>query len=225
MLRMQKLPALFALFIIFGLPAMAQDIPVQETPKPEATKPASSKKKKPQVPVPKFEFDAGYTFRSFYPPGSPRFGMNGWNGDIVYNYNRWLGVVGDFTGTYKDQGLNGKTSIYTFMAGPRVYLFGHRHRIIPYGQFLFGAGHEILNLPFNGGFPATTRTSTAYGYAGGAGIEYRFAKHWTVRVFEFDYEKTHFSDLQFLTGNPLESNYRLSAGIVYHWGEKKEHKK
>jgi opacity protein-like surface antigen len=204
---MQKLLAIFSLFIVFGLPAMAQDIPVQEAPKPEATKP-SAKKKKPQMPTPKFEFDAGYTYRSYSPPLASRFGMNGWNGDIVYNYNRWLGVVGDFTGTYKDQGFTGKSSIYTFMAGPRVYMFGHRHRLIPYGQFLFGAGHEIVNLPLNGGFAATTRTSNGYAYAGGAGIEYRFAKHWTARVFEFDYEKTHFSDLLFLAGNPLESNCR-----------------
>ena len=219
---MQKLLALFGLLILFGLPAMAQDIPVQETPKPEAPKTTTSKKKKkPPVPTPKFEFGAGYTYRSFAAPTAPKFGMNGWNAEFGYNRRSWLGFVGDATGTYKDQGVNGKTSIYTFMGGPRIYPFTHRHKLIPYGQFIIGYGHEILSLPLTGGFPATTRTSNGYVFGGGGGVEYRFAKHWTARAIEFDYEKTHFSDLLFLTGSASEGNYRLSVGIVYHWGEKK----
>lgn len=218
---MQKLLALFALLIFFGLPAMAQDIPVQEAPKPEEPKTTPSKKKKPEVPVPKFEFELGYTNRSFAAPTAPRFGMSGWNGDLVYNRYRWLSIVGDSTGTYNGQGVNGRTSIYTLMGGPRVYMLGHRHKLIPYGQFTIGYGGEILKLPLTGGFPATTRSSTGYAYAGGGGIEYRLKKHWAVRVVEFDYEKTHFNDLLFLTGSASEGNYRFSAGFVYRWGQRK----
>jgi len=220
---MQKVLALFALFLFFGLPAKGQEIPVQEAPKPEAAKP-SGKKKKPPVPTPKFEVNGGFLYRSYASPSVPRYGMNGWTVGIDYNRYRWIGLVGDFTGTYKNQGVDGDTSIYTFMGGPRVFIFGHRHRLIPYGQFLFGYGYENVSFPLNGGFPATSRTSSGYGYAGGAGVDYRFAKHWNFRI-EFDYEKTHFSDIIFFTGGNSEGNYRFSAGFVYHWGERKNKSK
>ena len=220
---MQKVLALFALVIFFALTAMGQEIPVQEKPKPDtASSAGSKKKKKPQEPPPKYEVGGGFTYRSFYPPSAQRFGTNGWNGEFAYNYNRWLSLAADGTGTYKDQGVNGKTSIYTLMGGPRIYIFGHRHRLVPYGQFLFGFGHEIFSIPFTGGFPAATRTSTAFAFAGGAGVDIRLTKHWNLRAIEFDYERTHFSDIAFFTAGNSESNYRISAGFVFHWGEKKK---
>jgi hypothetical protein len=79
-----------------------------------------------------------------------------------------------------------------------------------------------LSLPLTGGFPAVTRSSTKYAFAGGGGLEYRYRKHWSFRLFEFDFEKTHFNDLLFETGSPPESNYRLSTGFVYRWGERKK---
>jgi hypothetical protein len=221
---MRKLLALFGLLIFFGMAARAQEIPVQEAPKPEATKP-SKKKKKPEVPTPKFEFDAGYTYRLYKAPSGPKFGMSGWNATLDYNRYRWISLVGELTGTYRSENTQGYDSIYSGMAGPRVYFLGHRHRLTPYGQFTIGYGALILSLPLAGGFPATTRTTSAYAYAGAAGIEYRYKKHWSLRVLEFDYEKTHFDDILFKTGAPPESNYRLSAGIVYRWGERKNKSK
>jgi len=220
---MRKLVALFGLIVVFGVGARAQEIPVQEAPKPEA--PPPKKKKKPEVPVPKFEFGAGYTYRNYSAPSGPSFGMNGFYASLDYNRYRWLSLVGDVTGSYADQGIEGNNSMYTYMFGPRVYFLGHRHRITPYGVFTAGAGTLLLNLPLNGGFPATSRSSTAWAFAGGVGIEYRYRKHWSIRAFEFDYEKTHFNDILFETGSPPESNYRLSAGIVFRWGERKDKSK
>jgi len=162
----------------------------------------------------------GYSYNRAEIVSNDGTNLNGWNASLEGKFAPWIGLVGDFTGTYKNQGVDGDTSIYTFMGGPRVFIFGHRHRLIPYGQFLFGYGYENVSFPLNGGFPATSRTSSGYGYAGGAGVDYRFAKHWNFRI-EFDYEKTHFSDIIFFTGGNSEGNYRFSAGFVYHWGERK----
>lgn len=224
---MPKLLGLLAVLILCALPARAQDSTTreaqkepekkQETPKEEE----APEKEKPQQITPKYELEGGYTYRSFYPPNAPRFGMNGWNATLDYNWKHWLGFIVDATGTYKNQGLDGKSSIYTLLVGPRIYPFGHRHRLIPFGGFLFGAGVDLLNIPAQGGFPQKTFSSTAYVWAGGGGLDIRYNRHWALRVFEFDYEKTHFADFTKVVINPSESNRRISAGIVFRWGEAK----
>jgi opacity protein-like surface antigen len=191
---MKRLFGCFALLFVFSLPAKAQQ-------------------------TPSYDVEGAYLFRSFYPTNAPRFGTNGWDAAVEHNVRRWLGVAGDFTGTYRDLGVNGKTQVYTFMAGPRIYPFGHRHKLIPYGQVLFGAGYDRLTFPLNSGFPQTTFTSAAFAWAGGGGVQMRVASKWAIRLVEFDYEQTRFSNYPNQTLN-TQGNYRISVGVVYHIGEK-----
>ncbi len=191
---MKKLLSLVGLFFVFALPSFAQQTPA-------------------------YEIEGAYLYRYYYPPNAPRLGMNGWNATIDHNVRNWIGVAGDFTGTYRNQGVNGKTQIYTFMAGPRIYPFGHRHKLIPYGEVLFGVGYNRLSYPLNSGFPATTFTSTAFAWAGGGGVQWRIRPKWAIRLIEFDYEQTRFSNYPNLA-NSTQGNYRASIGIVYHIGEK-----
>ena len=137
---MKKWFGLFALLFILTRPALAQQTPA-------------------------WDVEGAYLFRSFYPTNAPRFGTNGWNASLDHNLRKWIGVTGDFTGTYRNQGVNGDSQIYTFMVGPRIYFLGHRHRLIPYGQVLFGGGYDRLTFPLNAGFPKTTFTSGAYAWA------------------------------------------------------------
>jgi opacity protein-like surface antigen len=213
-LRMRKLPGLLVAILVLILPAMAQEKSTQQAPAQESTE-----KEKPQQPTFKYELEGGYTYRSYYPPSAARFGMNGWNATLDYNWKHWMGFVADATGTYKDQGAFGKSSIYTLMVGPRVHPFGHRHRLTPFGQFLIGAGYDRQQIPNNGGFNPKTNTSTAYVWAAGGGIDVRVTKRWAVRAFEYDYEKTHFSDFLKIVANPSESNRRITVGIIFRWGE------
>ena len=145
---MKKWFGLFALLFIFTLPAFAQQTPA-------------------------WDVEGAYLFRSFYPTNAPRFGTNGWNASVDHNLRKWIGVTGDFTGTYRNLGLNGDSQIYTFMIGPRIYPFGHRHKLIPYGQVLFGGGYDRLTFPLNAGFPKTTTTSGDFAWAGGGGVQVR----------------------------------------------------
>jgi len=191
---MKTLFGLIALLFIFCGPALAQQTPA-------------------------WDVEGAYLYRSFYPPNAKRFGMNGWNGSFDHNVRKWIGFAGDFTGTYSDKGTNGKTQIYTFMAGPRIYPFGHRHKLIPYGQVLFGAGYNRLTFPLNSGFPETTFTSTAFAWAGGGGVQARVTPKWAIRLIEFDYESTRFTNYPNATTG-TQGNYRVSVGIVYHIGEK-----
>lgn len=228
---MQKLLGILAVLILFALPARAQDSTTkeaekepekkQEPAKPETQQEEAPEKEKPVQITPKYDMAGGYTYRNFYPPNAPRFGMNGWNATFEYNWKHWLGFVLDATGTYKNRGLNGATSIYTLLPGVRVHPFGHRHRFNPYGQFLLGVGEEFLNIPAQGGFPQKSFNSTGYVWEGGGGLDFRLTPHWALRVFEFDFEKTHFKDFTNVVSSPSESNRRLTGGIVFRWGEAK----
>ena len=224
---MQKVLGLIAVIILFSIPTRAQDSTTQEAQrepekKQEAqkqeTEETPEKQKPPQI-TPKFQLAGGYTYRSFYPPNVPRFGTNGWNATFEYTWKHWFSFVADGNGTYKDQGLDGKTSIYTLLAGPRIYPIGHRHRLIPFAGFLLGAGHEALDIPSQGGFPQKTFSSTAYVWEAGGGVDVRVTRHWAIRAIELEYEKTHFSDFSKAVLNPSESNRRVTVGIVFRWGE------
>ncbi len=196
MQRMKKVLGMVGFLALFCFPAMAQVTPA-------------------------WEIGAGYAYRSYYPPTQSRFGTNGWDVTVDHNFRRYLGLAVDGSGTYTNKGVNGNYGIYELLAGPRIYPLTHRHRIVPYGQVLFGLGYLHLHFPMNGEFAATTNTNASYAFAGGGGVEWRLKTKWNIRVFEFTYEHTHFP--AFLVGNNLsytEGNYRISAGLVYHIGGK-----
>jgi opacity protein-like surface antigen len=217
---MQKWLGIFAAIVFLAAPAMAQDTTKAQTPAKETSSKKKAKEAPPR-PTPKYELEFGYTWRSYYPPSAPRFSTNGWNATGDYNWKNLIGFVGDLTGTYRDQGTLGFTQIYTLMGGPRVYPLKHRHKLVPYGQFLIGVGYDRQSIPANAGFSPKVNGSTAYVWAGGGGVDVRLTQRWAIRAIEFDYEKTHFSDFLEIVPSPSESNRRISVGFVYHWGEKK----
>jgi opacity protein-like surface antigen len=194
---MKKVLGVFVFFAVFCAPAMGQV-------------------------TPSWEVGAGYAFRSYSPPTTgSRIGTNGWDLTLDHNFKRWIGLTIDGSGTYANKGVNGHYGIYELLAGPRIYPFTHRHKIVPYGQFLFGLGYIHLYYPLNGGFAPLTDHSLKFAWAGGGGVEWRLKKRWNIRVLEFDYEHTDFPS--FVPGSSFtytEGNYRISAGIVYHIGGK-----
>lgn len=168
--------------------------------------------------VPSWEVGGGYTFRSYDDPNATtRLNMNGW--DVAADYmvfRKWLSVAAQGDGTYASRGLDGKTSIYTVMAGPQLYPFGHR-RLTFYGHFLFGEGFTKLVVPAQGGFPTTTFTSNHYSWEGGVGVDYAWRPHWTIRAFQFDYE-----DTKFFNAGLAQGNYKISVGVLYRFGKLKK---
>lgn len=193
---MKRVLGIFLFFVVFCLPTTAQITPA-------------------------WEVGAGYTFRSYYPPLASRFATNGWDASLEHNYKHWLGFALDATGTYRDLGINrGQYSIYELLAGPRIYPFRHKHKLVLYGQGLFGVGYLRLHYPANGGFGALTNSSTKFAWAVGGGLDRRLKEHWAVRIFEFDYEHTNFPAFNGNTLKYSEGNYRISIGLVYHIGEK-----
>lgn len=171
--------------------------------------------------TPSLQISAGYTFRSLAPtmlPGStlPRLSTNGWNAGADYGLRRRLGLALSLDGTYKNNGVNGNTSLYSFYVGPRIYPFGHR-KLTFFAHLLFGGAYGTIRFPASGGFPASSLSDTSFAFDGGGGLDVSLRHHWGVRFFQLDYESTK---LFAGSGTTRKSNYKVSAGIVYRFSKK-----
>jgi Outer membrane protein beta-barrel domain len=191
---MKKLFGFFALLLLVGGPAIAQEN------------------------TPKIEIGGGYTFRSWgiptvlQPPS--RLKMNGWNASASWNFNPWLALALAVDGTRNDQGINGTTDIYSFLAGPQVYPLGH-HRLTPFVHGLVGEGYFKLHLPPEGSFPAFNYAEGRFAWEVGGGMDLSLSRHFAVRLGEFDYEQTRF---RFEEAANNQNNFKYSAGIVIRFG-------
>jgi len=202
--EMRKLAVLVGLLAVWMVPVRAQEAP--EKPEPEAKK----------ASIPRYELSAGYAYRAYGVRPGASLAMNGGYASVDYNFRRWLSAEAEFVGAYKNQGVLGKTNIYTFLVGPRLYPLGH-HKLTPFGHLLFGAGHYSKAKPTYGGFPATSFHDTAFAWEGGGGLDLYLRKHWGVRLIEVDMGHTGFA-----ADNPTRSQgeRRFSVGIVYRFGER-----
>src|SRR5215469_5182752 len=89
-----------------------------------------------------FELYGGYDYVRFNinanvigQPPFQTFNGNGGGGQLVFNLNRWFGVLGDVSGVWATNAINQGAAI-PYMFGPRVSL--RRRLIIPFAQVLFG---------------------------------------------------------------------------------------
>jgi Outer membrane protein beta-barrel domain len=188
---MKKLLALFAFVALLSLPTFAQGTPA-------------------------LEVGGGYQFRSFDQPFAARLNENGGFFTADFNLNRWLGAAGEVDATRIDQGVNGTWDDYGFMFGPQIYPIGHQ-RLTPFVHVLFGASHVRVSAPAAGGSPALLETDTAFSYEGGGGLDWYFGRHVGIRLAEFDYERQYFFGGG-SNGNPVQNNFKFSAGIVFRLG-------
>ena len=78
------------------------------------------------------------------------------------------------------------------MFGARIYPLGHRHKITPFGEILFGTGYSGYNLASQGGFNPYSHWGWGTAWMGGGGLDVKFKPRWTIRLIEFDYEHTNF---------------------------------
>jgi len=139
-------------------------------------------------------------------------GFNGWNAAAAYNFSKYLGVEGDFSGTYAN--ISGvSTHVYTYTGGPVV--FANLDRIKPFAHVLFGGtkvgGSESgVSISFNG-----------YTVIAGGGVDAKVNPHLAVRVAQFDWLYYHFGS-QTIAGIEVpavsgSNNMRISTGIVFRF--------
>jgi hypothetical protein len=131
---------------------------------------------------------AGYQFTHF----DPSINANGWNAAVSGNINRWIGVTGDFSGSYK----NG-AHLYTFMLGPTFSV--RTKRLTPFAHALFGVAG------------ACGSCDAAFTTALGGGLDANVNDHFAVRLIQADW-------LLFRSGGFTDKkNGRVSAGVVFRF--------
>jgi len=168
--------------------------------------------------VPRVEVFGGYSYVNFDTNGlSSRQSANGWEASVAGNFNRWFALEGDVSGYYKtyavdlsafDQGvLDVNVHDYGFVAGPRLNFrpfFVHA---------LVGFDH------LSGSALGFSASQDSFAGAFGGGIQWPVAQRWAVRG-SADYVLTQHN----IFGGPAytQNNFRVSAGIVYTFGDTRE---
>jgi Outer membrane protein beta-barrel domain len=163
-----------------------------------------------QYQEPVAEVGGGYTYRSLAPAGSSRVNMNGWDASGDVNFFKWFGVVVDGDGTVNTS-FGTTTWVRTVMGGFRGYPIGH-HRLTPFIEVLAGEGYVTISSP------GISLSDNFFAWSAGGGVDWSLARHWAVRLGEFDYEQTHSTLLNGLVpGGGPQGNFKYKAGILFRF--------
>jgi opacity protein-like surface antigen len=170
---------------------------------------------KAQDQASKFEVYGGYYYARFNVnanvPGiapSATYNGTGGGGQLEYNVNHWLGVVGDLGGFYATSSGNGSFAggVFSYLVGPRV---NFRHaRFTPFVQALFGGVHTT------DGIAQSTGGQDHFAMTAGGGLDFKVSRHVSVRPIQAEYFMTKIPDGL----NNRQDNLRLGAGIVFRLG-------
>ena len=141
-------------------------------------------------------------------------GFNGWEGQGTFNFNRYLGVTADVSGSilspfsFSTSGFSASTyqHVTNYLFGPTVTAgFG---RSAVFAHALFGAAHSSLgagvNVPIIGGISTGLTSANAFAMAFGGGIDIGMTRHFAIRAVQVDYIRTQFNAIDALltTGSP-----------------------
>jgi len=158
---------------------------------------------------------------------------SGWNAEVQYNLNRWLGVVGDFAGHYGNPFTSSnilltelpKSNQYSLMFGP-VLTYKTLWKVTPFVHALGGLDRQHQDAGSIPGLFGSSAyvTDWAVAVAAGGGIDYKVFPHMSVRVGQVDYLYTGHDLNAFYNdafGRGLfknlatkENNLRFSTGIL-----------
>ena len=180
------------------------------------------------------ELFLGYSYLRAVPTladGNRFVWLNGGSTSIAFNFNRYLGLVGDFGGFDDSElrlnGINGSASkvvdssgtAYTYLVGPRLWFRNH-NRITPFVQALFGGVHasEVTLSSGCTDIGCTPLPSeNKFAMTAGGGLDLKVSHHFAIRIIQAEYLMTRFEN--FSTGASASQNdMRLSSGIVFRLG-------
>lgn len=137
-------------------------------------------------------------------PPSETFNANGGGGQLVYNVNNWLGVLGDLSGYWATNSIKSGAAM-PYLFGPRANW--RRGKITPFAQLLVGG------MLTSGGIQ-TFGWQNHFALAVGGGLDVRVSRHISLRPLEAEYFLTKIPDGL----NNRQNNFRAGAGIVFRFG-------
>ena len=150
--------------------------------------------------APKFEVFGGYSYLRANPKGG-FIGSNahGWTASAAWNWNKWLGVKGEVTGTYCCSG-NGEKK-HDFLGGPQINFRRNKTNFFVHGLVGISRGD------------APAFSDTVLAWVGGGGVDIRLNDRFSLRVAQVDYLGTNYA-------NTWQHHFRYSGGVVIKFGKK-----
>jgi len=169
----------------------------------------NAQQENPQEPSP-IDVYGGYNYVRFNVnanvsgvPPTQTFNANGGSGELGFNANTRIGIVGDLGGYYVSTPPRAGT--FSYLLGPRVNL--RRGLLTAFAQTLLGG------LLATGGI-GQSGAQNHFAMAVGGGLEFNIAEHVAIRPVQTDYFMTKFPDGL----NNRQDNFRFGAGIVFRLG-------
>lgn len=140
---------------------------------------------------------------------SQTFNGNGGDGELVYNVNRWLGALGDFSGLWATNAVTGGDgAAIPYLFGPRVNL--RTGRDTPFVQILLGGVATSSGLEKPG-------WQSHFAMTAGGGIDFRVSEHLSLRPLQAEYFMTKIPNGL----NNRQNNFRYSAGVSLLLGKRR----
>jgi hypothetical protein len=166
----------------------------------------------------------GYSLIRVNPAGQVNaFNSNGGFGDIQFNVNHLLGILGELGGnsngniTVKGNQFPLDQTQFSYLFGPRLFM-NKTGRVSPFAEYLAGGVYNtrsfsVLNttlpstytvprgISVNMGSTVTKFSSTqnSFGMAVGGGLDIKVRRYLAIRPVQLDYFPTHFSTFNFST--------------------------
>jgi hypothetical protein len=221
------------IFATLALAAAA--VPLSLLPR-AAAQTVESPARRPETP--KVELFLGYsrfgTASNDTVTGNRMVGLNGGSASVAYNFNRYLGIVGDFggyndtqiqlTGTGVNQPFDVDSSgtAYTYLFGPRLS-YRNRSRFTPFAQILAGGVHaSAVDVSNCAGAGCTLLPAQdSFAFVGGGGLDIRLTHRISIRAVQAEYMLTRFQGVAngVSTGSSDSQNdLRLSSGLLFAFG-------
>lgn len=159
-----------------------------------------------------------------------RLHLNGVDLSTTFNFSRYVGAQFDFSfhrrreDFFIDVGLTTdvEASVSNFLFGIQVKDNSENgSRFRPFGHFLAGVSRQRLEIdnPLIGGDDFDF-TETNFALALGGGIDIRVTENFSIRAIKFDYLPVFFDDfavLGVLVDGQTQHNFRVGAGVVFHF--------
>jgi opacity protein-like surface antigen len=178
----------------------------------------------------------GTQFQKFF---CDRRGFNGFDASVAFNFTKYLGVKGNFSGHFKSDRFVDtsppttnvtKERLYNFLGGVQIKDNAATTRVKPYAHALFGLARYTVNaattspvafLNFN-----TSDSNRSFAMKLGGGIDVRVSKNVDLRLIEINYNPI-FAGQRRLGGGPVPGspvvaqgrtahNFTIGVGVAFH---------
>jgi hypothetical protein len=193
--------------------------------------------------TPKYEIFLDYTYLQFNEavPGFHAKAFNGGGGGVQVNFGHHFGIKADLQGYASDTWTgtisatpvvtphgtipigtySSSANMFTWMFGPTVGT--HLGRLNVYGETLFGGSNSngyvdlVKAIDANGGTINLSGAQHPFTMAAGGGFDLRVSHHLTVRLAEFDYVLTRYTN-PIVASTNNQNNWRYLGGLVFTFG-------